>query len=173
MFQCSSLHLYLGGGERRSQLCSDEHDWFSQELMLNTQGRWCTNIPGGFNYSKGLVVNNCPPFGITLTTFARRLIQSVCDRTFSASVQHNHSLRFKTWSLPNLFHHPSHINYNKLRLKSIYKKFHPTYKTYNLVHCKCVIAMILDLIRMVTGKIWYSHISSSRVTGCGGPRLVR
>ena len=31
--------FHLEDGERRSQSCSDEHDWFSPDLTQNNQGR--------------------------------------------------------------------------------------------------------------------------------------
>ena len=63
MFLCYPLHLHLEGGERRFQLYSDEHDWFSPELTQNTRLRGCPNIYGGFNYSESLVVHNRYPPG--------------------------------------------------------------------------------------------------------------
>ena len=43
--------FHVEDGERRSQLCSDEHAWFIPDLTQNTQGQWCPNIPGGSKYS--------------------------------------------------------------------------------------------------------------------------
>ena len=37
-------------GERLSQPCSDEYDWFSPDLLQNNWGGWCTNITGGSKY---------------------------------------------------------------------------------------------------------------------------
>ena len=42
--------LNMEDGERRSQWCSDEHDWFSPDLVQNNWGQWYPNIYGGFNY---------------------------------------------------------------------------------------------------------------------------
>ena len=36
--------------KRHSQSCSDGHYWFRPDLTLNTWGRLCPNIPGGFIY---------------------------------------------------------------------------------------------------------------------------
>ena len=71
------------------------------------------------------------------------------------------------------FCHPTYINQQNRSLQSRYKWFRLTCKTSNLVHRKCGIAMILDLILMVTGARRYARISSSHVTVYGGPRLVR
>ena len=84
----------------------------------------------------------------------------------------NH-LKSKTLSLPHLFHHPRYINRQNRAFQSSYKKCHPTYKTYNLVHSNFLITTRFYFILMVTVTKWYEPISSSRVTGCVGPRLVR
>ena len=68
-----SFTFHLEYGERRPQSCSDEHDWFSPDLTQNTRGRWCPNIPVGFNYS-GFPTVNCDSTCITLSTFCAEVI---------------------------------------------------------------------------------------------------
>ena len=52
-----------------------------------TQVRWCSNIPSGFNYSEGLAVHNRSTLEIYYPPSTRSLVQSVYDRTFSASIR--------------------------------------------------------------------------------------
>ena len=68
--------FHLEDGERRSQSCSDEHDLFSPYLTWNTQGRWCPNIPGGFNYWVFPTVN-CDRTGIILSNFCAE-VNTIC-----------------------------------------------------------------------------------------------
>ena len=82
-------------------------------------------------------------------------------------------LQFKTLSLPNIFHRPIHITQQNQTFQVSYKKGHPTYKKSNLSHLECRIATKLDFILMVNGTMCYAPISSSRVTWCVEPRLMR
>ena len=74
-------------GERRSQPYSVEYDWFSSDLTQNNRVQLCPNVPSGFNYSESLVVP-CSPSESYYPPSARRLIQSVYNRTFSDIMQH-------------------------------------------------------------------------------------
>ena len=89
MFWCYPLHLHSEDGKIRSQLWSYEYDCFIPYFTQNTQGRWCPYIPGGFNYSKGLAVHDRSSLVSYFPPSARRLLQYVYDRTFSASVRQN------------------------------------------------------------------------------------
>ena len=43
--------FHVEDGERRSQSCYDEHDWFGTNLTRNIRGWLCPNITGGSKYS--------------------------------------------------------------------------------------------------------------------------
>ena len=83
------------------------------------------------------------------------------------------SLAVQNLKSSEYFFCPRYINRQNQAFQSSYKKCHPIYKIPNLVHHKYGITTILDLIQMLTGTRWYAPIRYSRVTGCGGPILVR
>ena len=68
--------FHLEDGEILSQLCSNEHDWFIPDLIQNTRGRWCPNIPGCYNYSVSPIVN-CDSTGITLSALCTE-VNTIC-----------------------------------------------------------------------------------------------
>ena len=82
-------------------------------------------------------------------------------------------LAIQNWSLLNIFHRLSHINHHNQAFQDSYKKCHSTYLASKLTHSKCGIATRFYLIIMITRTNWCAPISSSWLTECGGPILVR
>ena len=84
--------FHVEDGERRSQSCYNEHNCFRPDLKRNTQGQWCPNITGGFNYSKPVGCNRrkhaCPELVSHYPPSVWRLTKFVYGRNFSARVWH-------------------------------------------------------------------------------------